>query len=131
MRAKAILVSVLLLIGVPAAIMFVPIPSYVRASGQLGRAQEIVVRARQDGFVSEVDVTTGMEVNADDIWARLDNPDLTEKVLEAQAELKASGIQLAAYRASSGGGLSAAKQEEFGKASRLQPPCRIVLLLVK
>lgn len=97
-RARAITVSLILLIGIPLTVFCLPVPTYVRASGQLAREHENVFRAQYDSFIDEVDFVAGQTVEPDEPLVKLENPKIAQDVLESQSALHKAQIQLKDYQ---------------------------------
>lgn len=111
-RVRAIAMSVILLIIMPACLFLLPVPSYLLASGQMAKENEIAVRAQQEGFVKDITAKPGMEVKKEHVLMRLDNTEILQKTLETQAELESSQVRLAAYGAMRTTAPSALKQKK-------------------
>ncbi|MEL7498195.1 MAG: biotin/lipoyl-binding protein [Planctomycetota bacterium] len=61
-------------------------------------ADQLVVRAQVDGFISEIFVDDGDSVDAGELLIRLDNPKLDHEVLVLQQRLAESEIQIRIHR---------------------------------
>lgn len=97
-RRRAVAMSVLLLIGVPALVALLPVPSSVHAEGVFERANESVIRAGVDGLVRAIPLRVGDEVKAGEILAELEHDTLRERVAEVLAAIEASGIRYQAFQ---------------------------------
>jgi putative peptide zinc metalloprotease protein len=97
-RVRAVALSMLALIIIPAVLFLVPVPAHVHAKGLLATRDEVVVRAGAPGFLEEVAVESGNYVNAGDVLARLRDDAFNEEIATAAANLRASEIRIDAYR---------------------------------
>jgi len=97
MRGRAIGLSTLLLIGVPIAILYVPVPSWVQAAGQLMRENEQILRSRRAGFLESVNVQPGQSVDALTPVLALSNRDLEEDLLDVDARLSSCRMLVTAF----------------------------------
>jgi putative peptide zinc metalloprotease protein len=100
MRRRAVAVSVLLLIGLPGGLVFVPLPSNVQAAALISAERETVIRARTPGFLEEVHAECDQSVEAGEPVARLTNDSVLEQIAYTRANLRASEIHQDAYRVS-------------------------------
>jgi len=98
-RRRAIALSALAIIGVPALIFLVPIPTTVRAAGVLGAEREQVIHARVDGFIEAIPVRAGDRVEPGDTLVAMRNETCAEQVAQASARLEASEIRRRALEA--------------------------------
>lgn len=89
-RTHAVAMGVLVLVVLPSAAVFVPLPSRVHARGVIMAEHETPVHARQSGFVWEVHKEPGDVVAANDEVIALHNDTLSEAVAQAQAQLDAT-----------------------------------------
>lgn len=97
-RVRAVALSLIVLLLAPAGMMWIPIQSSVQAAGVTRRAQEVVVRAAAPGFVARVPVEPGETPDRDLPLVELENEQVAEQLLDAQAKLRASHIRADAYR---------------------------------
>lgn len=77
-RARAVALSALLLVGVPAALLLIPVQTGVCAAGVLGRAEEHVIRAETPGFVTAVQAAVGQSAAAGSPLVQLENSEERE-----------------------------------------------------
>jgi len=96
-RVRAVVISILLLTGVPGLLFCLPVPHNVYASGQLERKHEHVIRAQVDGFIREISGTAGETVTSGRTLVKMENDQLHHELLETKANLEKTNIQLAAY----------------------------------
>ncbi len=96
-RMRAVALSTLLLAGFPAAILLAPVPSTVRASGQLARENQHRLRSTHDGFLESIEVRPGDFVDARSPVALVRNPSLDEALLEARGEHHAALLRARAW----------------------------------
>ena len=87
-RWRAQLVSLLLLLGIPSAVMLVPIPGHVRARGSIGSEHEHLIRPTVDGILHDVLVEPGSEVAANQPLFEIENLDIRARLAEDTAELQ-------------------------------------------
>jgi len=92
-RARAVMLSVLLLAGVPAGLLLIPVRSTVQAHGQLVREHEHVVRAAHEGVLKRVAVAPGDRVEPHTVMFELENPVLIEAMIESEAQLSAAELR--------------------------------------
>lgn len=92
-RSRALAMSVLLLIALPASVLFVPVPSSVYADGVLERGSERVIHSRVDGFIRSVSVHVGDDVVPGEVLAALENDTFGERIAEVTAAIEASEIR--------------------------------------
>ncbi|MHC4797096.1 MAG: efflux RND transporter periplasmic adaptor subunit [Planctomycetota bacterium] len=109
-RIRAIVVGLVILIGTPAVLLYIPIRSTITAPGELGTTQESVVRARVDGYIKNVTVQIGQNVESDHVLMELTNDACHEDIAQASAELELSNIRQDAYRVEDPG--KAAQEKE-------------------
>ncbi len=89
-RVRAVTLSFLLLIVIPALAVSVPLPGRVVVDAELGRAGEQVVRAEQPGFVEMLTAVPGSRVEAGELLVETRNPRIEERLLEAEARYRAA-----------------------------------------
>ncbi len=97
-RARAVALSLLLLLGVPAVFGLVPLPANVQAQGVLEQIDQAIVRAEVDGFIQQIGIGPGQDVEPKQILLKLDHDVYREGLAGAQAALDASEIRLIAYQ---------------------------------
>ena len=96
-RAHAVAMGVLVLVVLPAAAVFVPLPSRVYARGVVAAETETTVHTRQPGFVAGVSMEPGRAVHPGDVLADLQNDALKESVAQAQADIAAAQTRRDAF----------------------------------
>ena len=99
-RRRAILLSLILLIGLPVGMAYLPLPAHVHATGQLARENEHLIRAQQPGFIRQVNDLSDLPIQKSAALVQLENLQLQEALLETQAKLDAENLRLLAYRQS-------------------------------
>ncbi len=119
-RVRAIATTLVLLIGIPVILLYVPIPSYIHASGEIVKEKESIVRSSVDGFIREVSVDSGQTVHPETLLVKLENPQIQEEYLETQARLKSAQIELDAYRRNNMQPEAAMEQEKLATALMAQ-----------
>lgn len=97
-RMRAVTISGILFVLLPAALLGIPIPGAVHAAGSLSQENQSIVRAAADGFISEVASTPGSEVPAGATLVRLSSDHPTELLARASANLRAAEIRRDALR---------------------------------
>jgi len=97
-RARAIAVGVLFLVGVPLAAAIIPVPANVYAAALVGAERETVVRAELPGFLQSVIAERGAPVAPGALLVELDDDAAREALAEAQSRLDAARIRRDAYR---------------------------------
>ncbi len=86
-RVRAVAVSLLLFVGLPAAAAKLPLPAAVHASGVLTREREAVVRNEAPGFVHSDHAEPAAVVRGGETLIALENDDVALAVTEAAARL--------------------------------------------
>jgi putative peptide zinc metalloprotease protein len=97
-RMRAVAISVVLFLLLPAALLGIPLPGAVHAAGSLSQEHENIVRAATDGFIAEVASTPGSKVVAGATLVRLSSDHPTELLARAAANLRAAEIRRDALR---------------------------------
>lgn len=115
-RFRATALGVAFFLGLPAIIFWLPIPSYVQSPGQLTRQKEHVARARQDGFIRQINYQSATWVNPQSPLVTLENTQIQLAVLEAQANLTEGKIQLDTYLKHNSSSLEIARQRKINDA---------------
>ncbi len=115
-RGRAVCASVVLLVALPVGLGFCPVGSTITASAVLRHESEIVVRAAVPGFVTRLPVQSGAPAQPGTLLAQLENDELTEALLECEADCTARRLRMAAYQATNP---ALAAQESFVLAARL------------
>jgi len=110
-RVRVVTTSIILVVGIPMILLYVPIPGYIHISGQVVKEKETIARSSVDGFVREVSVESGQCVQSETILAKLENLQIQEKYFEAQARLKSAQIKLDAYQKNTAKPETAIEQE--------------------
>lgn len=85
-RTRILMVVLLPLIGLVAGLCFVPAPFYTTSQGVTWAAEEAQVYAEADGFITEVFVASGTQVEIGTALLQAENPllDAQTRLLEAQ-----------------------------------------------
>lgn len=96
-RAHAVAMGVLVLVVLPAASVFVPIPSRIYARGVVAAEAETTVHTRQPGFVTAVHSAWGSPVASGQVLADLQNDALQESIAQAQADIAAAQTRRDAF----------------------------------
>ncbi|UCD28253.1 MAG: hypothetical protein JSV03_14370 [Planctomycetota bacterium] len=109
-RIRAVTVGLIMLIGIPVAILYIPIRSTITTPGVVGTTQESVIRARVDGFVKKVTARIGQNVEPDHVLIELANDACQEAIAQASAELELSNIRQDAYRVEDPGKVAQEKE---------------------
>jgi len=86
-RARAVSITLLVVIGTLAAISFIPVEEHRRTEGIVESMQRVDVAVQTDGFIQEVKVRPGDLVQKDQILLVSDNPVLRARRAEKLAEL--------------------------------------------
>jgi len=113
-RFRAVALSMVLLLLLPSLIMWIPAPTSVRAAGWVTREQETVIRAKTPGFLEEVIVEPGMAIEADQTIVELRSDVVAERIVDADARLRASYMRRDAYLEKSPG--KALEEEDGARA---------------
>lgn len=92
-RWRAVAIAVVVLVVAPLAVMIVPVPATVRATGVVQGEHETVVRAGVAGFVDEVNFAPGDSVTEGVILAQLRNDELSYTQTQTTIELEAALIR--------------------------------------
>lgn len=87
-RARAVMVSTLLLAALAVVIGFVPVPLRSRAEGVIWLPDEAFVRAGTEGFVERVVARPGSPVRAGDVLIESRDPVLAARVTTIEARLR-------------------------------------------
>lgn len=86
-RRPRAMTATLLIVAVLGALLFlVPVPSWTAAQGVVAVPEQVQVRSRADGFVSQVLVQPGSEVRAGDELVKTDDPALRARIALLQAQ---------------------------------------------
>ncbi|MFQ5512772.1 MAG: HlyD family efflux transporter periplasmic adaptor subunit, partial [Candidatus Krumholzibacteriia bacterium] len=96
-RRRAVAVSCLLIIALPGLLLLVPMRSGVTVAGVVRGEQETTIRARTGGFVSRIGVCPGDVVEPGGLMVELQDDDIVEAVVAAQARIEVSRIRLGAF----------------------------------
>lgn len=97
-RVRAVAISVVLFLLLPAAILGIPLPGGVHAAASMSREHETILRAADSGFVAEVSAAPGDEVAADTTIVKLAAERPLEETARAAANLRAAEIRRDALR---------------------------------
>jgi len=93
-RRRAVLVTVLLVVGAPLTLLLLPAPGAVEAVGTVARRDDRVVRAAETGFLEKPLLGEGDQVGAGQVIASLDNIDLSSTLRRQRAKIKQLRVQL-------------------------------------
>lgn len=93
-RAGRVVVWLFLLIGLPAAVSFVPIQDRVAGTFSVRPATRIEVNSPEAGFLRDIAVSEGSQVSKGTIIARIDIPDLEVNLTKKLAEISESKANL-------------------------------------
>ena len=115
-RGRAVAFGVLVLIVGPTGIALLPLPSSVKAAGVVTTEKEVIVRAREAGFLQAIQVSFGQSIESGDSLAILVNDAIEEPLAFAEADLRASYIRKEAFRVAEPGRVL--QEEERAKAFR-------------
>ncbi len=96
-RWRAAAVSVVALVGIPALVGLIPLPSHVHAGGIVTREHEAVVRALAAGVVAAAVQQPGRFVQAGDLLVELTNDDAMESLAYTRSKLESSRIRIDAF----------------------------------
>ena len=97
-RWRAVAVSVVCLLLIPAGVMWIPVQANVYAAGIATRETEVVVRTSTPGFVTEVLVKPGQTLHRNSVIARLESHTAQEALSESESQMRASALRRDAYR---------------------------------
>ncbi len=95
-RYRAVAISVLLLLVLPAAAIFAPISSSVHSQGVVGRLRQLTIRAELPGVVGKVTAEPGAMVEAGQPLVTLDSSVPRELLIQTQANLTTAKLLLQA-----------------------------------
>ncbi|MBN2447346.1 MAG: hypothetical protein JXO22_11495 [Phycisphaerae bacterium] len=96
-RGRAVVASVLVLVGLPTGLLLLPVPHNVTAAGVVAAANETTIHADTPGFVTQVVVKTGDSVAAGQPLVHLTNDTISGSTATAETRLKTARIRRAAY----------------------------------
>jgi putative peptide zinc metalloprotease protein len=97
-RYRAVALSLIVLVLIPAAGVFVPLPARVEAAAMVARENERVIRVTSAGFLERVVVQPGQFVERDDLLVELTNDAVLEEIAHTQAGLSSARIRMDAFR---------------------------------
>ncbi|GEM_PF-273751 len=97
-RRRAIALTVLTFVLLPTAIMWLPMPSGVFASGVLSAEQATIVRVHTPGVLEQLPVGPGATVQTGEPLVRLSNDLVVESVTVAEANLASHRLRMDALR---------------------------------
>ncbi len=97
-RRRAIIISIILLVGVPFVVCMVPIPSHIRPTGLVVKENETIIRSPHDGFINYTNDLNNQDISSNIVLAKLTSPAVNEKYLDTKARLESSQLKLDAYR---------------------------------
>jgi putative peptide zinc metalloprotease protein len=92
-RVRAVLTSLLPLLGLPIAIGMIPVRSTVQAAGTLDGVEEHVIRTPIDGFLTDVINPHTTSTDPETTIARLQNDDCMERLADVEAKITAGIIK--------------------------------------
>ncbi|MBK8913506.1 MAG: HlyD family efflux transporter periplasmic adaptor subunit [Phycisphaerales bacterium] len=131
-RTRAVALSAALLLGVPAALLLIPVQTGVSASGVLGRAEELVVRAQTPGFVSSVQAEIGAPADRDAPLVVLENPEEQEALQVARGAARIAELRRdAALAVSTAAAAPLDQRVEAARAAANEQARRIAALEVR
>jgi putative peptide zinc metalloprotease protein len=87
-RSRAIVVSLSFILLIFILLFIVPLPYYTRAEGVVWISDDSLVRAKTDGFVNKVIVTSNAYVNAGEVLLESRNPLIESDIKVIEAQLK-------------------------------------------
>lgn len=87
-RRRAIVISVLLLAGLPLGLFGVPLPAKVKVAGVIATEVEHVVRTGTAGFIRLVTIEPGQTVNDGDLLLEMERSEFNEAVVAAQSQVE-------------------------------------------
>lgn len=97
-RVRAVAISLVVLLILPAGLMWIPLQNNVYATGIARREDERIIRATTPGFVQQVHTRTGAYVRSGSTLAQLANDETIDFLVQAEAQVRASNIRRDAYR---------------------------------
>ncbi|RME38695.1 MAG: hypothetical protein D6788_06945 [Planctomycetota bacterium] len=97
-RRRAVVLSFLLVLGLPAGLVFLPVPGRVYASAVVRYEQEDPVRAEVPGFVRAIEAQPGGRIARGCLLARLESDELEEQLARTRAQIELSRIRLESAR---------------------------------
>ena len=97
-RARAALLGLVLVVGLPFAVMAIPVPSQILAPGVIAGESERVLRADAAGFLETVNVELGLRVEPGQLMAVLSDPDADVLIRQIEATLEAANVQQQVHR---------------------------------
>jgi putative peptide zinc metalloprotease protein len=95
-RGRAIALGLSLTVGLPLALVAVPIPARVIAPGVIGGEHETVLRVQTPGVLRELPFEVGAQVPAGTALALLDEPQAAVELAIVEAQLEFARVQLRA-----------------------------------
>lgn len=99
-RARAVAVSLVVLVGIPIGIICLPVYTSVTVPAVIATSLESVVRSRQSGFIEEAPLKFGQKVVRNDLIVRLVNDAVMEQWIQADASVCATRLRHQAYELS-------------------------------
>lgn len=98
-RTRAVLAGTMLVLALPVAAGWLPIPGQVTGPAVITRTQEVHLRAPRAAFVEAVPLDSGATVATGDELVRLRDPELEETLLAAEADCALDRLRLSAAEA--------------------------------
>lgn len=98
-RGRAVALSAAILVGIPLALLLIPVWPSVRAPALVEAEHQTVLRARTPGFVEQTWVEPGHHVRRGDLLVELRNDEYESRMRQAGAAVEASEIRRDAFRA--------------------------------
>lgn len=95
-RVRAVAISIILLLVLPAAAIFTPVSSSVHSQGIVGRLRQQTIRAELPGVVHQVIAQTGRDVEPGQPLVMLDSSAPQELLIQTQANLATARLLLQA-----------------------------------
>jgi putative peptide zinc metalloprotease protein len=119
-RVRAVVVSLILLIGLPVVVLLLPFSSSVQVNAQLRQENEEVVRAPSFGFVRQVHVDPSRQIRPRDLLVELENHETLEAFIDAQAQMESAQIRLKSYNYDETDPARAIQQKKITQALKSQ-----------
>ncbi|MEE9127319.1 MAG: HlyD family efflux transporter periplasmic adaptor subunit, partial [Planctomycetota bacterium] len=102
-RARAAFLGLVLIVGLPFAVMAIPVPSQILAPGVIARESERILRSDAAGFLEAVPVAHGFEVEPGQVVAVLRNPEAEVLIRNIEATLEAANVLYELHRLADAG----------------------------
>ncbi len=114
-RAWAMSLALLIVAGIPLGIVAIPVPTTITSVGVLSSETDIVLRAEVPGFVQELTLRPGSEVEAGEVLLRLHDEEVSTQLAEVEARLTVAKLRLEQAR----GANPAAEHKEAERVEQL------------